>query len=1175
MKKRFCLYFFLVTLSILPFTVSANSISSDLVLNKDGITKGESIKATIVLRQEEKENLSVFKARVAYDENIFEKLTTSSFKISNGWESLEYNPDTHALVIINKYGSSLGEDIVSFELKLKPAVNPSKTQITLDNSEISSATSIYEIKPSNKTIQIDVKSDDLSRIESSSANFGKPLKNEPVKLYYILSLIVLELIIAIILVLIYHAISNKKHLTRPQKYLLVSFLAMIEIASISVFFIFDVTKGDLDGDGVISKEDVNLLSKHIVNNANLPIYKLEKADIDGDGILSTKDIALLVEKSFTTTTYEAKLSGLINEENGYEKNAPIELKFNIDVTNEEKIDYVLINGQKYRATKLNDSNQYSIKFSTPSLSNKYNYNISEVVLSNGRSAKVDYDATVTVLKDIPILSNFTTKEDVEHGRMNVAFMVSDPDDAITGATYELQKLDGTVAIKGIIEKGKNTLSLPLENAIPYKLKFKIFYNRGSDSGAYGGLIEDSYDLKLITDYRFKLSKLNLVQGGQALKDLSKNVDTYLEFTSSNITAYAPKKITIDSREYTVLSLGNDNYRVKIPNNILNGNSLNVSRITLSNGKAFKTKETISYNILKDSPKIESADWLEKEENIEIQLKTLDSDDTIKNYKMVLEDMEENPISVQVTENPFATLKTAFVPKYKLKVYATFDRGYGNVFNEQLLYETTIDAKIKAKLNDSKVIEAYPTKNSVAELEFNITSNYPKDVTSVVIDNIIYSAKKVDVDTYRIEIPTGKTSGIQNFHAEKIYFDDSSECKIESTLQIDILKDLPFIENFSLEENLEENKITVSFDLFDLDSAFTGGTISIAEKSNPENVLSKEIIPGKNTIDLNIIKNKDYAIRLLTNAILDTRQLDGDTPNTIIDYELYKIDYTAIEDYELKIENIMSDKETYNKGEKINVSFISTNATDYYPIQITVDGILYDLKKVENKYEFSLPVSFPDGTHTLTFSSIILNNHKELTINCTKDILILKSAPTIENVIIESADEEISISPILKDDDATLSHIKMTIKDDEGNTIKEAETLDKMVIKNKDSNLEIEIIGTYEFRGIDSLKSKDVSLFKKTIDLEDTLDSELLTPYLTDQSDNPIYMLKLKDLSNAKLHIGYHENEEIIYDGLRYDQKGNILFANFTSNRWFKKEDILTSIEEIRIGRLEDGMLYLD
>ena len=65
----------------------------------------------------------------------------------------------------------------------------------------------------------------------------------------------------------------------------------------------------------------------------------------------------------------------------------------------------------------------------------------------------------------------------------------------------------------------------------------------------------------------------------------------------------------------------------------------------------------------------------------------------------------------------------------------------------------------------------------------------------------------------------------------------------------------------------------------------------------------------------------------------------------------------IEDYELEISNIQTKKDNqtqeeatvYEKGEKIIVSFNSTNKSQYYPEKVVINGKEYDVTKKENQY----------------------------------------------------------------------------------------------------------------------------------------------------------------------------------------------------------------------------------
>lgn len=1183
MKKRIIVFLFILSLSFLPIKVSAHTVKSEIILSNEDVTKEETLKVTVKLTQEENIKLNVFQARIDFDEFIFSGIDTSTLFGSNGWGNIEYNPETHTLVAINKYGTTLNEDVLSFELKTRNDISPSKTKVGLSNARVSSTREELEIDSVESPIQINLLSNQVAGTSSLNSNFGKNLVVSSVKLYYILTISILELLIAIILIALYRTVIAKISPSRKGKCFLGAVLCLIEIASISAFFCYDIAKGDLNGDKVVDYEDIKILSRHLTNSEILSTYKLEKADLDGDRRLSTRDLAQLVEKSFSKMTYDAKLTNILLEENGYEKGSTVEVKFLADVTDDEKIEFVLIDGKKYKADKSpSNSNEYTVKLEASNISNRYNYSVTEIILANGRSAKVDYETSIEVLKDIPTFGNFASKEDVEHGKMDVAFTIEDFDNAITSATYELVKKSGHIAQKGNLTKGKNALSLPLENAIDYKLNIKISYNRGSTSGEYFGMIEDSYDLKLITDYKFKMSNISLVQNGGRTKDLERNTETYLEFSSSNITSYTPKKLTVNSREYTVSNLGNNRYRIRIPNIHLNEKNLSLTKVTLSNGKTFSLKENVSYNVLKEKPIVIgiTTDENTQEDKISVDIDYKDLEYTIKSFKVELYDASNNLISVVSSETPHLELKTSMTHKYKIKVYANCDRGFGNIEKDMFLYETTIDAKIKASLVSANLSEKFPDKSSVVTFDYAIKSNYGIPVESLVIDNVIYKTTKIEGDTYRIEINVGNTSGVKTYNLESINFAGGLEYKISNTLKLDVIKDIPILENFKIEEDIENNRITATFDFFDLDSAYTGGTLRLIDKETAEVVSKKDIAPGKNSVTFAVEELKKYSLGIFIDAELDTKELNANSGNILKDEKLYETEYMLITDYNLVITEVETVEDSFEKNNKVDISFASTNRTEYYPIKIKVNGQIYDLEKKENKYFFSLNSKDVAGTLNLNFESIILNNQKEITVNCAKSIEVLKSAPTIENLEVKRENNKVYLNFDILDKDDALNKLETTITDENDKEVFKGSPAEEIVLDEFEGTYKISVIGTYNTstkEAKDEKYSKTTVLFEKELDLKaKVIDALSLKTFEFEDVDKKVSKeVEYTSLDTQKLIVRELETAGMKYkvDRITVDKDGKI-YAKIDASLFFLKDEKRISSINIAVGLLEGNRIIL-
>ncbi len=1158
-KNVVCVLVLFITFFI-PTVVLASNITSEVILSSDDVTMGETLKATIKLAQGSNDEMVAYEAKLDFDENIFQNIDKSSIATYNGWDLLDYNPTTHTFVVINKYGTTLNEDIMSVKLSLKRDAVPTKTVVGLKNQSVANRESEYEINDYTGKVGVNLVSN--GNTLTKTANFGKDTKTEPVRLYYILTIIVLELIIAIILVLIYYAFSSKVQV-KSQKIKVASILVLIEIVSVSALFGFHLEKGDLNSDKLIDSGDVEVLAKHLVNSEMLSNFKLEKADMNGDGKISLIDLSMLIDKGFTRTKYVAKLTDSVMENNSYEKGSTVNIKFLADVTQDEEIEYVLIDGKKYKVSKSDkNKNEYAVKLSLSNVSNKYNYNVTEVILANGRSAKVDYDTSVVVLKDEPVLSNFAIKEDVEHGEVKVALDINDPDGAITSSKYELVNASGVVVKSGDLASGKNSLSLALENAVAYKFKIKIAYNRGADSGEYYGFIDDAYDLKLITDYRFQIGAIKLSQNGVHTNELEKNKEVYLDFYSTNVSGYAPKKITVNDREYTVYSIGNNYYRTKLPNSIMNGTDLNISKVTLANGKVMSAKGSVSYNILKNVPVVNGIETLEDvtNENINVKVNYTDSDSALTGLSVKLFDKDGNFISEANFDNEYANLKTGYTSQYIVRVYGNINRLYGNISNNVLLYEKKVDAKVKASISSSKVNNIYPDKNSVIEFEYVVNSNYNTNVKNIIINNCIYNALKVGINTYKVEVNVGDKAGVKEYAVDKVVFENGLEFDVVKSDSVDVLKDKPYIENFNIEEDLNSGNITVHFDLYDKDLAFNKGLITLVDKESNEVIEEHEIIPGKNSQVFKLDNAKKYTISIKADATLDTKTLNEDTPNIIKDYELYSTEYMLVSDYKLNISSI----DTYNsegeksdyfeKGSSINVAFTSTNVTEYYPIGVRVNNTIYDVTASEDLYKFNIDASDVAGASAIEIEGIILSNHKEIKTDYIKRVEILKSTPIVDVIEVSKDGEKHSLKVTLKDEDETIINTKAIVSGVDGSVLYEG-PLENIEFTSSELEYKLQIVSSFKKADLEKYSFVDEEIYNDTVNLNEYLQNDDLKDIEFYRDETLLDSIKLEELSDVKVHLTKNEIEET-YTIKKYEVMEEHVRIYLDKEEWFFKDNVL-------------------
>ncbi len=1070
MKKKFMYLLLALAVAFVPSQVLAKV--RGVITTDTDVSHGDKLNASIRLVQEGgSDEISVYQAVIEYDENLFSGIDESSFKTKSGWGQVQYNAKTHSIILINNYGSGSTEDVVSFDFLLKANARPTTTKVRLTNQVVSNEGGDYTLEDAASTVDVNAFSGSPSSGNVSSAVYGQPLVQAPVRLYYIVTLIVLELVIAIILFAIFK-VMQKNVGNMILRRIFGGTLVIIEFFALSAVFTYDVRKGDLNGDKLVNADDVAIMSKHLVNAEMMSEFKLENADMNGDGLVTPADLALLIGRVGGKKTYEVKLANAVMESNGYEKGTVADIRFFADVTNDAEVEYVVMDGKKQKVEKVGGK-EYAIKVPTPTVSKKYNYNITEVGLANGKKASVDYGTDLVVLKDAPELSGFSMKEDLANSSVKVALTLTDVDAAIVSAKYELVTSIGKVVESGRLDRGKSSLEFKLDNAVSYKLKIKIDYNRGEGSGEYYGSIEDEYDMRIITDYRLTMGNFNLVQNGVSTKYLEKGSETYLTFTSSNVSGYAPRKLTVNGREYAVSSLGYGSYRVSIPNWVLDGSDLVVSKTTLANGKVILVDGRIGYTVLKNRPVITALKANESVSDalMHVSFDLSDKDESINRLVVRLYDEANRLVSEKVVtdQNYNVDLASAWTSKYTIRVYADYTRASGYTASDEVLYETQVEAAMRADVQSFGVDEMYPEKNSIIDLDYVVTSNYNVNVKQVVINNVIYDVQKVGVNTYRVEMNVGGNSGVQEYETKKIIFENGHEEVVNETTRIDVQKSYPVLENFVVNEDVQDSRIDVAFDLFDFDGAFRSGKVSLIDKETAEVVQSKDVILGKNSATFYLDNAVKYDISIDVNGVLDTESFGVESPNRFEGYNLYRNEYRIVSDYGLEISDIITLDDgvvtnQFGANGEVEVQFASTNVTEYVPVKVKVNGNYYDLTVKDDKYSFVVPGFIESGDVTLRFESLVLSNGKELELSVFKRIEILKRIPSLEEISIRKYDGDlVGVQTLIDDRDEALFEVKGVILDIYGNVIFNGDIVDGSFQFDKQGNVvyTVRIVASYD------------------------------------------------------------------------------------------------------------------
>lgn len=437
-------------------------------------------------------------------------------------------------------------------------------------------------------------------------------------------------------------------------------------------------------------------------------------------------------------------------------------------------------------------------------------------------------------------------------------------------------------------------------------------------------------------------------------------------------------------------------------------------------------------------------------------------------------------------------------------------------------EKTLEYEVN--LTDTELDEYYPEQNKDITLKFNATVSYEASIKKAVINNQEIDVRKTEQadNEYSFNTNTGATSGIKEYHITEVVLDNDKRVKTDYTLKVDVLKELPNIENYETEENINEQKITVSFDVIDKDEAIIEGKLEILD--DQEQIIKEEqIVKGTNEIEIEVQEGKQYKANFILNYDLDTNELEKEEDHTgrmITQKELQ-----MVIDYNLKVANIATRKDNqittiFEKNEPIELVFESTNETWNEVTTIKVNGKAYTVTKRDNLYIATIDGISEVGEKEIIIEEIVLGNGKRFTLETDNKTIvkIIKRKPTIDEFTSEENIEQnnMKVGFNLNDEDRTIKAARIILLDAEGTQISSQELsneeiqqggkIEKNLTTNVTSKYKIKVIATYN------------------VDVEDIVDSILFEQEIKAQP-----RVDIKQVNCDKDYVEKEGNVTLTYD----------------------------------------------
>lgn len=265
-----------------------------------------------------------------------------------------------------------------------------------------------------------------------------------------------------------------------------------------------------------------------------------------------------------------------------------------------------------------------------------------------------------------------------------------------------------------------------------------------------------------------------------------------------------------------------------------------------------------------------------------------------------------------------------------------------------LKDTT--AEYEAEIANIETTNYYPNKNEEITLNLRVNTTEGTKVKKVLINNQEYLAKEIEGTNgiYEIKVKTSNSSGINEYHFTQIILDNDETVTVDRKFAVDVLKEKPNIEFFTVEENTTTLKANVSFYLADLDNSIISAEVKILD--NSEKVIKEQKLEkGKTDIEFDIVLGGAYKAKFILNYDLDTNQLidqvkdHAGTEEIVEEIQISKMAYKqSTSMYSWHEQTLVEDADIiYEALHDLNVDTLYQSISSSYLKKEYIEGIVED------------------------------------------------------------------------------------------------------------------------------------------------------------------------------------------------------------------------------------------
>lgn len=826
---------------------------------------------------------------------------------------------------------------------------------------------------------------------------------------------------------------------------------------------------DAEGNILDSKELSGNKEEVILNTRLTSKYTIEVVadyDVSNDNSNATINDVIYEEEIDAESKVNITDSGV--SDYYLEKNSEVKAYYSFETNYSDKISKIIINNREVTLNKNKDESiayEYFVTLPLSDVAGVVEIEATKVIFNDGREINISNIQKVEVLKDIPVLKNYTVKSDIDNNTVTIKFDIKDSENSLISAKALLGSKEE------VVKNGSNELTYAITPGEILDFKVLATYDRDTnainDITGEANVITDeeifNSSVQLAEDYNLIVSELKTFKGNDESKYFEKNEEIFVAFKSTNNSKYIPEKVMVNKTEYEVKS-SNDTYYFSLSGLSQSGKEEFVlEQIKLTNGKVLSVDKDNEFEIeiLKDAPAVKN-DSVSSDINtdsVTIKFDIEDTDNSFVSAKAIFGSEEE---VVEIGSNEL-TFKIKSGETVDFKVLVNYDRDTNAIDNDanfiendeifnksiQLVedYNLTLSELTTYKGgNEFKYFE----KNEKISVGFKSTNNSIFTPEKVRVDGTEYDIEQ-NADKYYFTMNELTQAGHRKFVIDQVTLSNGKELSVNNEFELEVLKDKPVVKDYSVSSDINNNTVTINFNIEDTDSSLLSAKAVLGNNEQAVNSDSNSVtfaIKSGEIVDFKVLATYDRDTNVMNNG--------GANENVVADDEIFKESVQLVENYDLKVSEFKAYKgnneyKYFNKNEEIKLSFRSTNNSKFIPKKVRINNLEYEVQSSNDIYYVTMPGLMESGVERFVIEQITLTNDKVLDVNSDNEVSIeiLKDKPIVNNYKVdEETKGKMKISFTLVDDDSALNNATLVIENRNSKKLKKVSLSNSIFRRSK-------------------------------------------------------------------------------------------------------------------------------